>query len=48
MHWLGPYEVNNVTDGGFIQIKDLGGTELKGMINDSRINLYRDNRPANP
>ena len=26
MHWLGPYEVNTVTDGGVIQLKDLGGT----------------------
>jgi hypothetical protein len=26
MHWLGPYEVNIVTDGGSVQLKDLGGT----------------------
>jgi hypothetical protein len=26
MHWLGPYEVNIFTDGGYVQIKDLGGT----------------------
>jgi hypothetical protein len=26
MHWLGPYQVNIVTDGGFVQLKDLGGT----------------------
>jgi hypothetical protein len=26
MHWLGPYEVNTVTDGGAVQLKDLGGT----------------------
>jgi hypothetical protein len=26
MHWLGPYEVNTVTDGGSVQLKDLGGT----------------------
>jgi hypothetical protein len=25
-HWLGPYEVKTVRDGGFVQIKDLGGT----------------------
>jgi hypothetical protein len=26
MHWLGPYEVKTVTDGGSVQLKDLGGT----------------------
>jgi hypothetical protein len=26
MHWLGPYEVKNVTDEGYVQLKDLGGT----------------------
>jgi hypothetical protein len=26
MHWIGPYEVNTVTDGGFVQLKDLEGT----------------------
>jgi hypothetical protein len=33
MHWLGPYEVKIVTDGGDVKLKDLGGIELKGMIN---------------
>jgi len=35
MHWLGPYEVNTITDGGSVQLKDLVGIELKGMINES-------------
>jgi hypothetical protein len=48
MHLLGPYEVNTVTYGGSIQLKDLGETEHRGMINDSRTKLYRDNRPTNP
>jgi hypothetical protein len=47
MHWLGPYEVKIVTDGGSVQLKDLEGTELKGMINGSRLKLYRDSRPPN-
>jgi hypothetical protein len=33
MHWLGPYEVNNITYGGDVKLKDLGGTKLRGMIN---------------
>ena len=26
MHWLGPYEVNTITGGGAVQLKDLEGT----------------------
>jgi hypothetical protein len=47
MHWLVPYEVNIVTCGGSVQIKDLGGTKLKGMINDIRLKLYRESQPTN-
>ena len=32
MHWLGPYEVKTVRD---VQLKYLGGTKLRGMINGS-------------
>jgi hypothetical protein len=28
MHWLGPYEVQTMTEGGTIQLKYLGGTKL--------------------
>jgi hypothetical protein len=45
MHWLGPYEVKSVIDRGDVQLKDSGGIEIKGMINGSRLNLYKDNRP---
>jgi hypothetical protein len=44
MHWLGPYEVKTVTDGGVVQLKDLGGTKLRGMINGSQLKLYRDSQ----
>jgi hypothetical protein len=33
MHWLGPYSVKYVTDGGVVQLKDLSGTKIRGMIN---------------
>jgi hypothetical protein len=42
MLWLGPYEVKIVTDGGDAQLNDLGGIELKGMINGSRLKLCKD------
>lgn len=45
MHWLGPYEVKSVIEGGVVQLKYLGGTELRVMINGSRLKLYRDNQP---
>jgi hypothetical protein len=48
MHWLGPYEVNNVTYGGYVQLKYLGGTKVKGMMNNSRLKLYRHSRPTSP
>jgi hypothetical protein len=35
MHWLGPYVVKYVTDGGDVQLRDLSGTKLRGMINGS-------------
>ena len=44
MHWLGPYEVKIVIDGEVVQLKDLIGVELKGMINVSRLKLYRDSQ----
>jgi hypothetical protein len=45
IHWLGPYKVKFVIDGGAVQLRDLSGAELKGMINGSRLKLYKDNRP---
>jgi hypothetical protein len=45
MNWLGPYEVKNVIDGGVVQLKDLGGKKIRGMINWIRLNIYKDSRP---
>jgi hypothetical protein len=35
MHWLGPYEVTFVIEGGVVYLRDLSGTKLIGMINGS-------------
>jgi hypothetical protein len=48
MHWLGPYEIKFVTDGGVVQLQDLTGKEIQGLVNGSRLKLYRDSRPTNP
>jgi hypothetical protein len=45
VHWLGPYEVNIITDGGSVKLKVLGGTKFKGMINEIRLKLYNDIQP---
>jgi hypothetical protein len=42
MHWLGPYEVKSITDGGSIQLIYLVGADLRGMINGSQHKLYKD------
>ena len=29
MHWLGPYEIKYITDGGVVQLYDLASKEIK-------------------
>jgi hypothetical protein len=48
MHWLGPYEIKSVTDGDVVQLKDFAGKEVQGLLNGSRMKLYRDSRPTKP
>jgi hypothetical protein len=33
MHWLGPYQIKSVTDGGVVQLKELIRKEVQGMVN---------------
>jgi hypothetical protein len=47
IHGLGPYQVEAITNGGVVQLKDIAGRNLKGLVNGSRLNLYQDNRPNN-
>ena len=42
MHWIGPYQIKSVKDGGVVQLQDLVGKEVKGMVNGSQLKLYRD------
>jgi hypothetical protein len=48
MHWLGPYEIKYVTDGGVVQLQDLVGKEIQGLVSGSRLKLYRDTQTSNP
>jgi hypothetical protein len=45
IHWLGPYEVKTITDGGVVYLKYLGGTKIIGMINGSLLNIYTNSQP---
>jgi hypothetical protein len=44
MHWLGPYEVAYVTEGGDAQLKNLKGEWKEGLVNGIRMKLYYDNQ----
>jgi hypothetical protein len=43
-HWLGPYEIAYVTEGGATQLKTLNGEWKEGLVNGSRLKLYYDNQ----
>jgi hypothetical protein len=45
MHWVGPYEVKSVTDGGDVHLKGVADIELRGMINGSQLKFYKYIRP---
>jgi len=46
MHWLGPYQVKHVINGGDVQLAKLNGEVMPTLINGSRLKLYRDNPPS--
>jgi hypothetical protein len=41
MHWLGPYQVEAIINGGVVQLKYLAGNNLRGLVNDNRLKLYQ-------
>jgi hypothetical protein len=43
-HWMGPYEVAYVTEGGAAQLNTLNGEWKEGLANWSRLKLYYDNQ----
>ena len=42
MHWLVPYIIKHITDGGIVQLAKLNGELIHGRVNGSRLKLYRD------
>ena len=45
MHWLGPYQVKHVIEGGDSSLATLDGIMMPTMVNGSRMKLYRDSQP---
>ena len=41
-HWLGRYQIQQVTDGGAVQLSKLNGELVPTFINGSRLKLYSD------
>ena len=41
-HWLGPYVVKEITDSGVMKLEKLVGTEVRGLVNGSRLKPYFD------
>ena len=40
IHWLGPYIVKEVTDGGAVQLLKLNGEPFPRKVNGSRLKPY--------
>ena len=45
MHWLGPYQVGHVIEGGVASLARFDGTMLPTLVNGSRLKLYQDSPP---
>ena len=41
-HWLVPYVVKEINDGGEVKLEKLDGTEIRGIINGSQLKPYFD------
>ena len=45
MHWLGPYQVRHVIEGGATSLARFDGTMLPTLVHGSWLKLYRDSPP---
>ena len=46
MHWLGPYQVKHMTDGGVVQLVKFNGKVFPTLVNGSKMKIYKDNPPT--
>jgi len=42
MHWLDPYIIKYVIEVGVTQLETLNGEVLGGMVNGSRLKIYKE------
>ena len=42
MHWLGPYVIKEITDGGAVQLVKLNRETFRGKVNGSHLKPYTD------
>ena len=42
-HWLGLYDVKEITYGGSVKLEKLYGTNIRGLFNGIRLKPYFDN-----
>jgi len=40
MHWLGPYVINEITNGGAVQLVKMNGEPFPGQVNGSQLKPY--------
>jgi len=40
MHWLGPYVIKGIIDGGVVQLVKLNGDPFSGRVNGSQLKPY--------
>ena len=41
-HWLGPYQIQQITEGGVVQLSKLNEELVPTLINGSRLKIYSD------
>ena len=41
-HWLGPYQIQQVAEGGVVQLSKLNGDLVPTLINGRRLKIYSD------
>lgn len=42
-HWLGPYIIKHISNGGTVQLVKLNGQLIPRRVNGSRLKIYKDN-----
>jgi len=43
MHWLDPYIIKHIIDGGEVQLEKLNEEIVQGRVNGRSLKFYRDN-----